>query len=146
MSRLEQKQQSFSHRQTLLEDTFRVWVRRQVADYRVTLTPESILLSSVHCHQQLEGRRRSNHLGNGCCCASLISMKTHAASIEIMGNEVVSCRPATALAANTKYDMGPPLMMLIAYTGVKSERTVLYFHWTGEVTGGRNSETSSDVS
>ncbi len=80
--------------------------------------------------------------------------------IEIPGREVVACRPATTVALNTKFNMGPPILMLVTYPasdgggsgggggvvgfarrnsssgGSSGNRAVLYFHWSGVLRGG----------
>ena len=111
-------------RRVILEHTFRVWVRNQVADFEVALTSASILLQPI---------APSTVKSSACCkfCSNL-------SCIEVDGRDIVSCRPAHGIPMNTKFDMGPPMFMLVTYPSwapKNAPRVVMYFHWVRERMG-----------
>ena len=107
----------FSHKTAILEETFRVWCRNQVNDYQAILTPVSLILLPL-----------TPRAAKQSCC----KLCSHVARIEIPGRDIVACRPSNGVALNTRFNMGPPVFMLITYPtwSRSTSRVVLYFHWT----------------
>ena len=130
----------------LLEHTFRVWCRGRGKDYRVNLTPSSLLLDPCVFPE-------SPPPPICCICPyspSCLARCCPGRRIEILGRDVVACRPAPhggpffpqgavdkkkekrLLKKTDPTVAGHPVFMLIAYPSKSKaglrEKMILYYH------------------
>jgi hypothetical protein len=85
-------------RRALLEHRFRVWLGGSVSDYDVTLTPISVILKPVaKASGGMMGGLWKND-PNAVCCR----LCSRPAKVEVFGRDLLACRPAHGMPADTK--------------------------------------------